>query len=353
MIRLQGIFNKPIVSSVLAGLCIVMALWAGTDDLLGQRKRSSTAKQVDLDALWADAQAKYQLYQFADARRSLEQYSTASKKARKAIHQEVDELLQRVDKAERLAELSESVELIDSLHTTFGDLGLDLERLLTNPETRTNWVGSFRTEMRPDSSLFYSYTTQLRRIRLESLSNETSGAMMRYERIAGKYQPIAGALEALTEGHNRHICPFLMSDGVRILFAREDPSGLGGYDLYISRYRVEEDTYYKPTQLGMPFNSPYNDYLLIYDESNDRSLLVSDRFCPEGTIAIYRFKGAPRVLGGAGIAQSGTSTQAESALDNAALSRASLHGLPIPSARGYVPAAPTTQELINQETNNQ
>lgn len=327
-----------------------MILFGGSNDLLSQRRRSTPQT---LEALWANAQTKYQLYQFAEARQSLEQYKAVSKKARKEVPQTLEQLLHRIDKAERLAQLSETVELLDSIHTTFADLGLSLELLVTNPETRMNWVGSFRTEMRADSSLLYSYTTQLRRVRLESLSNDHSGKMMYYDRIASEYHLKDGALDALSEEHRNHAFPFLMSDGVRILFARQDPNGLGGYDLYMSRYKVEEDTYYKPTPLGMPFNSPYNDYLLIYDESNNRTLLVSDRFCPEGIIAIYRFKGVPKVLGGAGVAQGETSTQAEADLDEAILRRASLKGLQIPSARGYTPSPTPLEEQTNQETNNQ
>ena len=60
--------------------------------------------------------------------------------------------------------------------------------------------------------------------------------------------------------------PYVMPDGVTIYFAAKDYDTLGGYDLFVSRYNMNNDTYLAPERLSMPFNSMYNDYLMVVDE---------------------------------------------------------------------------------------
>lgn len=83
--------------------------------------------------------------------------------------------------------------------------------------------------------------------------------------------------------------PFLLSDGVTIYFANNNPNGLGGYDLYITRYNSDIDRYYMAENLGMPFNSPANDYMMVIDEVNDLGWFATDRNQPEGMVCVYTF----------------------------------------------------------------
>ena len=64
---------------------------------------------------------------------------------------------------------------------------------------------------------------------------------------------------------------------------------LGGYDIFVTRYNTNTDTYLVPENVGMPFNSPYNDYMYVIDEYNNLGWFASDRFQPEGKVCIYVF----------------------------------------------------------------
>lgn len=83
--------------------------------------------------------------------------------------------------------------------------------------------------------------------------------------------------------------PFVMNDGVTIYFASEDAETLGGYDLFVSRYNMNNDTYLTPQRLNAPFNSPYNDYMLVIDEEKGIGWFASDRFQQDGDVCIYTF----------------------------------------------------------------
>lgn len=83
--------------------------------------------------------------------------------------------------------------------------------------------------------------------------------------------------------------PFVLSDGVTTYYASKGNGSIGGYDLFVTRYNINSDTYLAPEQLGMPFNSPYNDYMIVFDETKGLGWFVSDRFQPEGKACVYLF----------------------------------------------------------------
>ena len=59
--------------------------------------------------------------------------------------------------------------------------------------------------------------------------------------------------------------PFLLSDGVTLYFSSTGDESLGGYDIFVTRYNLNSGTYLTAENVGMPFNSPFNDYLLAID----------------------------------------------------------------------------------------
>lgn len=82
--------------------------------------------------------------------------------------------------------------------------------------------------------------------------------------------------------------PFLMPDGVTLYFAAKSPASLGGYDIFMTR-RTDDGEYLQPQNIGMPYNSPANDYLLAIDEATGTGWWATDRFAPEGKVTIYTF----------------------------------------------------------------
>jgi hypothetical protein len=83
--------------------------------------------------------------------------------------------------------------------------------------------------------------------------------------------------------------PFVMSDGLTIYYASTGNESIGGYDLFVSRYNIDNDMYLAPKQLGMPFNSTCNDYMLVIDELNNVGYFATDRFQPEDKVIVYTF----------------------------------------------------------------
>lgn len=83
--------------------------------------------------------------------------------------------------------------------------------------------------------------------------------------------------------------PFVLTDGVTIYYASDNEHSMGGYDIFVTRYNSGSDTYLAPENVGMPFNSPYNDYMYVIDEYNNLGWFATDRHQPADTVCIYVF----------------------------------------------------------------
>ena len=64
---------------------------------------------------------------------------------------------------------------------------------------------------------------------------------------------------------------------------------MGGYDIFVTRSDGEDGSFLMPENMGFPYNSTANDYLLAVDELNQLAWFVSDRNQPEDKVCIYTF----------------------------------------------------------------
>jgi hypothetical protein len=98
-------------------------------------------------------------------------------------------------------------------------------------------------------------------------------------------QPLTGISEGISEASY----PFMLTDGITFYFAGKGEESIGGYDIFLTRYDSRSGSFFKPENIGMPFNSEANDYLYAIDEFNHIGYFVSDRRQPEGKVCIYIF----------------------------------------------------------------
>ena len=83
------------------------------------------------------------------------------------------------------------------------------------------------------------------------------------------------------------IYPMLSSDGKSIYFASKGLYGVGGYDLYVSQWDEDTGDWSVPVNMGFPYSSPANDFLLAGSEDGGYTLFASDRDCPKDSVWIY------------------------------------------------------------------
>lgn len=90
-----------------------------------------------------------------------------------------------------------------------------------------------------------------------------------------------------TKGNDDY--PYMLSDGVTLYFASDGEGSIGGYDLFVTRYNTENGRFLRPDNLGMPFNSTANDYMLAINEVANLGWFASDRNQPDSLVCIYLF----------------------------------------------------------------
>ena len=83
--------------------------------------------------------------------------------------------------------------------------------------------------------------------------------------------------------------PFMAVDGSTFYFASDGEGSIGGYDIFVTRYDSEDGTFLKPENVGMPFNSEANDYMLVVNDIVNLGWFATDRRMEEGQVCVYVF----------------------------------------------------------------
>lgn len=140
-------------------------------------------------------------------------------------------------------------------------------------DSKTSEGTAYRTEM--GDKLYYSDIDDFGKLQLH----------IRYKMQEDWSNPTV--LDNLMEGDNNY--PFVSSDGITIYFANNGTGGLGGYDIYVTRFSTNNDRYLSPENLGMPFNSTANDYMMAIDEISGLGWFATDRNQPDSLVCVYTF----------------------------------------------------------------
>ena len=92
--------------------------------------------------------------------------------------------------------------------------------------------------------------------------------------------------ETLTSSSDE-IFPMLSPDGNSLYFSSKGLYGIGGYDLYVSRWNRETHDWETPVNLGFPYSSPADDLLFMNTPDGKYSLFASNRECARDSVWLY------------------------------------------------------------------
>lgn len=92
--------------------------------------------------------------------------------------------------------------------------------------------------------------------------------------------------ESLTS-FSDEIYPMLSPDGKSLYFSSDGLYGVGGYDLYVSRWDDEAKDWSEPVNMGFPYSSPYDDFLYVSDEDDGYVFFASNRDCEADSVWVY------------------------------------------------------------------
>lgn len=213
-------------------------------------------------------------------------FAKARKKARKKIPEELINEERELAKAENFLERVEQLVILDSITVPKADFfkayklpfsagslgggdavpfeGTDTDYVFTNEG------GDYKMWAQPDSTGTYRIVESIRL---------TDGSW---------HEPTV--TPDILNNNGNAIYPFMMSDGVTLYFASDNEDSLGGYDIFVATRDAADGEYLQPQNIGMPYNSPYDDYLLAIDELNGVGWWATDRNRLGDDLTIYLFK---------------------------------------------------------------
>ncbi len=131
----------------------------------------------------------------------------------------------------------------------------------------------FQSDIDPDGLMYM--TERADAVYFSIADDDGYSRLMKMEKLIGGWGEMT-KLRGL-EGEWDDIAPVLMTDGVTVYFASNRPGGMGGYDIYRTTYDPETRTYSEPVNMGVPFNSAFDDFLFVADEFNKSAWFASNR----------------------------------------------------------------------------
>lgn len=230
-------------------------------------------------------------YRVADADTHIEKWQESLKKANKDEPEELATLQRKAMSMSNMLERVEKLEILDSIAVDSADffkayrLSSAAGRILPSDAVRRIGAGQDAEE------LSIAYMPQNNSEILWSAA-DTSGVYSLYSANIlddGTLDHTVALDKSLADGGSAQY-PFLMPDGVTLYFANNGDNSLGGYDIFMTRRNEnQEGAYYQAQNIGMPYNSPYDDYMLAIDETSGLGWFATDRNRIPGMVTIYVF----------------------------------------------------------------
>lgn len=234
-----------------------------------------------------DAETLIRTYRFDEAISSL-QHQIATAKRQKKTTIQLEQALSRARLGAIMLSATEKVRIIDSLVVDRGSIPIpQLRKGLGKLQVaQTLAVALGLTGKRAGEAAYINDWGDRAYFALaDTTENLRLYVANRFGQKWGQPSPLPG----FTPQERNEDFPFMDPDGVTLYFAADGAESLGGYDLFQTRYDADAKAFLKPQNLGMPFNSPANDFLMVIDRANNMGWFVSDRYQPVDKLCIYSF----------------------------------------------------------------
>ena len=242
-------------------------------------------KRVQKPVYTVTAEEAMAAYDFALAEEILEQQIADLTKKKKPTVQE-EELLETARKSLIRLHATEQVTFIDSLILPKKQV---LKQIKLSEESGSimSCADFFKTNGGKDCTLFRN---ELGNHVVYSEVNQKGHLRLKEKSLIGGEWTMEKQLTGFEEEEEDNLnFPFMLSDGITMYYAAECEESIGGYDIFMTRYDTDEQKFLAPENIGMPFNSPANDYLLVIDEFQQLGWFVTDRNQPADTVCLYTF----------------------------------------------------------------
>lgn len=222
------------------------------------------------------------LYRFEEAEKEFEKYQRVNRRNSEALER-LDLAREYSTKIQRAVNRAEDIQIIDSLVLPKKEF-LNAYNLSITSGSIMPINEFFKDQPLNNKTLFLNE----RKDKIYYSSGESDTNLFTMEKLLDTFGNEKQLPSSINDAGSQAY-PFVLSDGLTIYFSSTGHESYGGYDLFVTRYNLSNDTYLSPNQLNMPFNSPFNDYLMVVDEEKGIGWFTSDRYQPADSVCVYTF----------------------------------------------------------------
>lgn len=236
------------------------------------------------------AREAYRNYEFDRAEELLQPAKV--RKGRRTVSEpmteEGTEMLDCVSRARNFMERVERIEILDSVT-------VPLEGFFKNyklPQSAGTLSDGSELSV-PNDNVEYVFTNEGGDYQIWSEPDSVGRmTLMESSRLTDGTWSTPQALPELNIDDRDAIYPFMMADGFTLYYTLDDPEGIGAYDIMVVTRDQTDGSFMQPQNLGMPYNSPADDYLLAIDEQNGVGWFATRRTETEDNdlVTIYLYK---------------------------------------------------------------
>ena len=285
--RLEPMLSKPATAknpevNFLAGACCI----ALGDNARGTKLLDNAIRRGSLDATIFMAEESINRYRLEEAEGYIEAYESAIAKKKKAPREGLDELNSRIVLTRNMLDRVEKIAVIDSITVPRDDF---FRYYRLSPETGRLADASILPRSIRTSSPGVVYVPQ-NEVSLLWAATDTTGTsvLMGADLLGDGTMSQPHMLDGDFNDNGDANFPFMMSDGITLYYANDGDNTLGGYDIFMTR-KGDDGKFLQPQNIGMPYNSPYDDYMLAIDEVTGAGWWATDRNQIPDSVTIYVF----------------------------------------------------------------
>ena len=240
---------------------------------------------ADPAALLEQGREAFLNYDFDEAARLYGDYASRMKRARKEPAYEFEEYQSQLDMAQRQLERVRDIVVIDSVNVP----AVDFFRSIRIPASAGFLLPASEIPFekgRDNASMAYTPESQALMLWAQPDSIGRFSIVESARLTDGTYsQPVYTPDFLNMEGETDF--PVLSTDGLTLFYSSDGNESMGGYDIFETIRDASTGEYMPPSNVGMPFNSPFDDYLLVNDEENGVGWWATDRNRLGDRITLY------------------------------------------------------------------
>ena len=231
------------------------------------------------------ARIYFDKYDFANSVDMYETYIELLEADEKDVPNYVAENLRRAKLAESMLDHVEKITIIDSIAVDKEDF---FKFYRISPETGTFVSNQYLPVKLDAPSVGFLTQSEDRIMWAMEDENNVTRLCESVKLINGRWDTPQFLDEELNYNGDANY-PFMMQDGATLYYASNGDGSIGGYDIFMTRVDAETGEYYKSQNIGMPYNSVYDDYLLVLDDASGLGWWATDRNNIPGKVTIYVF----------------------------------------------------------------